>query len=194
MDYRKFGETYYIRMDKGDEIVSGLLKVCEKEQISSAVFSGIGGLSEACVQIFIPEEGAFEDENIRGTLELVSLNGNIVSDREGALYHHTHALISYRGTPSAAAEPSLQLEAAGQPTEKELPNAAVGQPIEKELPNTAAQPAVQQETGVHALAAGHIKSLTVLYTAEIELRPVIGGTIHRKYDPETGTGFWDFED
>lgn len=42
------------------------------------------------------------------------------------------------------------------------------------------------------MAAGHMKSVTVLYTAEIELRPVIGGTIKRKYDPETGTGFWDF--
>lgn len=44
----------------------------------------------------------------------------------------------------------------------------------------------------HCMAAGHMKSVTVLYTAEIELRPVIGGAIKRKYDPETGTGFWDF--
>ena len=35
--------------------------------------------------------------------------------------------------------------------------------------------------------------LIVGYTAEIELRPVIGGVIRRKYDEETGTGFWDFE-
>jgi hypothetical protein len=32
----------------------------------------------------------------------------------------------------------------------------------------------------------------VSYTAEIELRPVIGGEIKQKYDEETGTGFWDF--
>ena len=44
----------------------------------------------------------------------------------------------------------------------------------------------------HHTAAGHIKSLTVLYTAEIELRPVVGGIINRRFDPETGTGFWDF--
>jgi hypothetical protein len=46
----------------------------------------------------------------------------------------------------------------------------------------------------HCTAAGHIKSITVSYTAEIELRPVIGGVIKRKYDPETGTGFWNFND
>ena len=44
----------------------------------------------------------------------------------------------------------------------------------------------------HCMAAGHIKSITVLYTAEIELRPVVGGTINRQFDPETGTGFWSF--
>ncbi|MDT3390423.1 MAG: hypothetical protein LIR25_07565 [bacterium] len=27
---------------------------------------------------------------------------------------------------------------------------------------------------------------------EIELRPVCGGTITKKYDPETGTSFWNF--
>ena len=45
----------------------------------------------------------------------------------------------------------------------------------------------------HKMAAGHIKSITVLYTAEIELRPVIGGVIGRRHDPETGTGFWSFD-
>ena len=44
----------------------------------------------------------------------------------------------------------------------------------------------------HCVSAGHIRSIIVLYTAEIELRPVIGGVIERKYDAETGTGFWDF--
>ena len=46
----------------------------------------------------------------------------------------------------------------------------------------------------HGMAGGHLKATTVLYTAEIELRPTIGGTIGRKFDPETGTGFWEFRD
>ena len=50
-----------------------------------------------------------------------------------------------------------------------------------------------KEGAEHKMAAGHIKSITVLYTAEIELRPVIGGLISRKHDPETGTGFWCFD-
>ena len=44
--------------------------------------------------------------------------------------------------------------------------------------------------GEHHISAGHMKATRVLYTAEIELRPVTGGRLGHKYHPETGTGFW----
>lgn len=143
MEYRKIGETYYVRMDRGDEIISSLLEICEKESIPSAVFSGIGGCQSAELQVFIPETGSFETEQLEGMLELVSLNGNVVRDENNKLFHHTHALFTFKKYE-------------------------------------------------HGIAEGHLKSSTVLYTAEIELRPTVGGSIGRKYDPETGTGFWDF--
>ncbi len=144
MDYRKLGETYYVRLDRGDEIIGSLMEICEKEKIMSATYSGIGGCGSAEIQTFIPETGQFEMRYLNGMLELVSLNGNFVSDESGKLYHHTHAAFAYK------------------------------------------------ENNEHLMDAGHIKSVVVLYTAEIELRPVVGGIIRRKYDPETGTGFWDF--
>ena len=58
MEYRRFGETYYVRMDKGDEIIGGILDLCRKEQVRSAIFSGIGGCSAAEIQTFLPETGA----------------------------------------------------------------------------------------------------------------------------------------
>ena len=144
MDYRKDNQTYYVRLDKGDEIISSLLQICRKEDIASAIFSGIGGCKHAEIQTFIPESGTFETQELSGMLELISLNGNIVRDEDGSLFHHTHAMFSFK------------------------------------------------KDGVHCTAGGHIKSVTVLYTAEIELRPVIGGVIGRKKDPETNTGFWNF--
>ena len=165
MEYRKIGDNYYIRMDRGDEIISNLLEVCEKESIPSAVFSGIGGCQSAELQVFIPERlrvderssstseaakpsagmaGSFETERLDGMLELVSINGNVVRDDDGQLFHHTHALFSFK------------------------------------------------RDGQHRMAGGHLKATTVLYTAEIELRPTVGRVIGRKFDPETGTGFWNF--
>ena len=144
MDYRKFGETYYVRFDRDDEILSSVLEICRKEGITSAIFSGIGGCCKAEIQTFIPETGTFEMNVLHGMLELVSLTGNIVTDDKGEYYHHTHAVFSYK------------------------------------------------DGSHHCVSAGHVKSIIVSYTAEIELRPVLGGEIKRKHDPETGTGFWEF--
>jgi len=145
MDYRKLGNSYYIRMDKGDEVVATILDVCRREGIRSATFSGIGGCSSAEIQVFRPEQGEFETERVEGLLELVSLTGNVILRDDGELSHHVHALFAYQG--------------------------ADGQRI----------------------AAGHLKSSTVLYTAEIELRPVEGGVIGAALNQETGTYFWSFE-
>ena len=144
MEYRKYGGTYYIRMDRGDEIIGGIMDICRKEGISSALFSGIGGCGRAEVQTFLPEAGAFETQAVEGMLELVSMSGNVSIRTDGTGYHHTHATLAFK------------------------------------------------KGEAHHIIGGHMKSLTVLYTAEIELRPVTGGEIGRKYDPETGTGFWSF--
>ena len=95
MDYRKFGDTYYIRVDRGDEIVGTLLEICRKEGIRSATYEGIGGCAWAEIQTLVPEKGGFETQRLEGTLELVSLIGNVISEQDGTLYHHTHALFSY---------------------------------------------------------------------------------------------------
>ena len=142
MEYKKLGDAYYIRFDRGEEVVSGILDICAKENIASATYSGIGGCSRAVIQTFIPEKGEFEANTVEGMLELVSFMGNVISDEEGKRYHHTHAMFAFK------------------------------------------------EGTEHKTRGGHLKETTVLYTAEIELRPTKDGTIGRTFNPETGTGFW----
>ena len=96
MEYKKIGETFYIRMDRGDEVIEKILEVCRKESIPSAVFTGIGGCRNAELQVFIPETGEFDTEKLEGMLELVLLNGNVVTDDDGQLFHHTHALYTFK--------------------------------------------------------------------------------------------------
>ena len=144
MDYRTYGEACYVRIDRGEEIIASVLDVCRKEGFGSVTFSGIGGCSDAEIQTFIPEEGAFETRHLHGMLELVSFIGNVISDEAGELHIHAHASFAHK------------------------------------------------EGDEHRISAGHVKSITVSYTAENELRPIVGGCIKMKHDPETGTGFWDF--
>ena len=144
MEYRRFSDALYIRMDRGDEILSTILRVCDEEGISSATFSGIGGCSDAEIAVFDPEDRAFESERIEGMLELVSLIGNVTPDGDGGLRQHAHAQFSHVAD------------------------------------------------GEHRTVGGHVKATTVLYTAEIELRPVVGGEIGVEPDLETGSFFWSF--
>ncbi|MBR2590205.1 MAG: DUF296 domain-containing protein [Clostridia bacterium] len=144
MDFRKIGDTYYIRFDKGDEMVEGIKNICRKEGIVSAIYTGIGGCSSAEIQTFNPQKGSFETELFEGMLELVAFTGNVIAGEDGVRNHHTHALYAY------------------------------------------------VENGEHHVIGGHLKSSTVLYTAEIELRPVKGGAIHHELYPETGTHVWSF--
>lgn len=88
--------TYYVRMDRGDEIVGSLLGLCERERVMSATFSGIGGCGHAEIQTFIPETGQFELRSLDGMLELVSLTGNVVTDEGATYFHHTHGVFAYK--------------------------------------------------------------------------------------------------
>ena len=64
MDYRRMNDIYYVRIDKGEEIITELLQICGREGIQSAVFTGIGGCSHAEIQTFIPQKGTFETEKV----------------------------------------------------------------------------------------------------------------------------------
>ena len=96
MDYRDFGGTYYVRLDRGDEVVGSLELLCAREGIRSATFSGIGGCSSAAISTFVPEAGAFQTEIFEGMLELLSVMGNIMADDAGEYHHHAHASFSYK--------------------------------------------------------------------------------------------------
>lgn len=95
MDYKKWGEYIYARFDKGDEVLDGILNICKKENILSAVFSGIGGCGDVTVSTFIPEKNDFVPHHKTGLLEMISVNGNISANDNDEIFEHTHAMFSY---------------------------------------------------------------------------------------------------
>lgn len=95
MDYRKLGGKYFLRIDKGGELLSSVLELCRKEEIHTALFHGIGAFGDVRTATYIPEIDGFHDHSLSGMLELLSLDGNIIHDEEGNIYEHTHAMFSY---------------------------------------------------------------------------------------------------
>ncbi|MDS0524293.1 DNA-binding protein [Clostridium sp. SHJSY1] len=103
MDYRKIGNNFYVRIDKDEEIISNIEKICKRESILAGHFQGIGACDKAIVSTYLPDKDKFTDHPILGMLEMVSLMGNITIDENGEPVLHSHGVFSY-------------LDEAGKPT------------------------------------------------------------------------------
>ena len=95
MQYREMGGKVYIRADKGDELIQCLTGVCAAMGILSATFRGIGACGDVTAATYMEEKDDFLDHRKRGLLEMVSLDGNIVTTDDGRYAAHAHAMFSY---------------------------------------------------------------------------------------------------
>ncbi|HTW23447.1 MAG TPA: DUF296 domain-containing protein [Candidatus Baltobacteraceae bacterium] len=86
--------TYEVTFGSGDEIMSGLTEFAEKNHITSAHFTGIGGLATATLGWGDPQKGGVKTIPVTDKCELASLLGNI-SLLRGQVYVHAHAVVSF---------------------------------------------------------------------------------------------------
>ncbi|MBQ4424498.1 MAG: DNA-binding protein [Lachnospiraceae bacterium] len=89
MDYRRFGNTIIVRMDKDEEILAQLQTVAEKENIKLAEINALGAVKEFTAGVFDTEKKVFRPNHFQGLFEIVSLHGTI-STMNGAYYAHLH--------------------------------------------------------------------------------------------------------
>ncbi len=93
MEYRRFGNKYVIRMDKGEEIVKTLEEFCKKEEVELGWVKGIGAVNKATIGLFHIDTKEYHSTELRGDFEITSLLGNI-STMEGEVYLHLHINLS----------------------------------------------------------------------------------------------------
>jgi hypothetical protein len=63
MEYRKFGNTYVIRIDRGEEIVASLKEICRKEKIFCASVQAIGAVDDFEIGLFNVETKKYCSEH-----------------------------------------------------------------------------------------------------------------------------------
>lgn len=95
MEYRIFDDKIYVRLDKDDEIITSLLSVCGRQNLSVAQIQGIGGCESVTVGVFDAEKKIYNETTVSGLLEMTSLDGNLTA-YEGKPYLHLHAAFAYR--------------------------------------------------------------------------------------------------
>ena len=89
MEYRRFGDTLVVRMDRGEEILEQLRRVSERENVKLAEISALGAVNDFTVGVFDVAEKKYYSNRFQGCFEIVSLTGT-VSTMNGAYYAHLH--------------------------------------------------------------------------------------------------------
>ena len=89
MQYRKFGNVYAVRIDKGEEILASLKEFAVKENIAFARVSAIGAVGSFTAGVFDTKTKQYRANEFKGHFAIVSLSGTV--DRmNGAYYAHLH--------------------------------------------------------------------------------------------------------
>lgn len=89
MEYRRFQDTYVLRLNRGEEITEQLKIFAEQEGVKLASVQAIGAVNEFTVGAFNTAEKKYYANDFRGTYEIVSLLGTI-NTKDGAFYTHLH--------------------------------------------------------------------------------------------------------
>ncbi|HEY8361988.1 MAG TPA: PPC domain-containing DNA-binding protein [Tissierellaceae bacterium] len=93
MEYRRFGDKYIVRLERGEEIVESIKELAIKENIKLGRVTGIGAVNKAKVGLFKVEEKKYYSHEFEGDMEIVSLAGNI-SEMNGETYIHFHIALA----------------------------------------------------------------------------------------------------
>lgn len=89
MEYRKFGDTYIVRMDPGEEILTQLKAFAEQEGVKLASVTALGAVNDFTVGVFDTNAKVYKSNRFQGVYEIVSLVGTI-NTMNDAFYCHLH--------------------------------------------------------------------------------------------------------
>lgn len=89
MEYRRFDHKIIMRIDRGEEIVSSLKSVCERESVKLASVSALGAVNRFTVGVFKTEEKKYYANKFEGDYEIVSLTGTVTTQKD-EIYVHLH--------------------------------------------------------------------------------------------------------
>lgn len=89
MDYRVFKDKIIVRIDRGEEILSKIKEVAEKEKVTLAEINALGAVDDFTVGCYKADEKKYYPNEFKGCYEIVSLTGTI-STMNGEYYSHIH--------------------------------------------------------------------------------------------------------
>lgn len=93
MEYRRFRDDIALRIDRGEEVMSVIREVAEKEKIRTASVEGIGAADHVVVGLYNVAEKKYHPTELNKAMEITSLAGS-VTEGDGAPYLHLHITLA----------------------------------------------------------------------------------------------------
>ena len=89
MEYKRFGNTLYVRLDRGEEIIDSMRRLAGAENIRLAEVRGLGAIDDFTVGVYDVGTWKYHPLSFTGQHEITSLFGTI-NTMDGAFYCHIH--------------------------------------------------------------------------------------------------------
>lgn len=93
MQFATTDKGYIIRIEAGEELVSTLQHFFEEEDVSGAVFTGIGATEDATVGMYLPDEQEYSFQSFDQQMEITNLTGNVAQIDDDVTVH-MHATLA----------------------------------------------------------------------------------------------------
>ena len=93
MEYRRFDDTYVIRMDRGEEVMICLTDLCQREDIHLGYIQAIGAVDRAVVGLYDVTSKVYRKQAFHEPMEMTSLMGTVTS-KGGQVYLHLHVTLT----------------------------------------------------------------------------------------------------
>lgn len=97
MEYKRVDASHIlVRLVPGEEIMTSLLKVAEKETIDFAMIQGLGAVDEVVLGLYNVKTKEYTETKLEGIFEVISLTGTL-DKKDGKHYGHTHICVGTTG-------------------------------------------------------------------------------------------------
>jgi predicted DNA-binding protein with PD1-like motif len=93
MKVKKYGNKYFVRIDKDEEIMSSLKKFSEDCHVSLASVSGIGATDYVKMGLYNKKTKLYDDIELNNSYEITNITGNITTF-EGEPNMHLHITLA----------------------------------------------------------------------------------------------------
>jgi len=89
MQFRRFENKYFLRIDKDEEIMSTLKKFCQAEKITLGEVKALGAVDDFDVGLFDVKDKKYHRNHFQFPAEITSLWGTVTT-KDSKIYLHIH--------------------------------------------------------------------------------------------------------